>query len=103
MKYFIVPLVVAVIVHLIKILVDLLKKRFSWNRILGYGGMPSVHSALVASLATLAYLLEGFSLSFAIALILALLVMRDALGLRGYLSTHGRIINKLIKDRPDEV
>ena len=102
MKYIIIPLISALMVHLIKLVIDLLKKRFSWQRAFGYGGMPSSHSALVGSLATVVYLQEGLSLSFGISVILALIVMRDAIGLRGYLSRHGRIINKLIKDLPNE-
>jgi acid phosphatase family membrane protein YuiD len=33
---------------------------------------------------------------------LAFIVLRDALGLRGYLSQHARVLNKLIKELPDE-
>ena len=28
--------------------------------------------------------------------------MRDAIGLRGYLTMHGKVLNRLIKDLPDE-
>jgi len=102
MRYIIIPLAAALIVQLIKLTTDLAKKRFSWQRAVGYGGMPSSHSALVTSLATIVYLLEGFSVAFAISAILAVIIMRDAIGLRGLLSSHGRILNKLIKDLPDE-
>jgi len=102
MKYIIVVIGAALIVHVLKISLEIINKKFSWRRLLGYGGMPSSHSALVASLATIVYQLEGFSVSFYISFILATVVMRDTIGLRGYLSTHGRIINKLIKDLPDD-
>jgi len=102
MKLFLIPIIVSVIVHLIKLLIDLGKKQFSWSKAFGYGGMPSSHAALVASLSTVVYLTDGLDLLFAISVILAVIVIRDALGLRGYLSQHSRIINKLIKDLPDE-
>ena len=83
-------------------LIDITKKRFSWSHLWGYGGMPSSHAALVASLATAVYLYEGVSVAFGIAVVFALVIIRDALGLRSYLSEHSRILNKLIKDLPDE-
>ena len=102
MKYFIIPLVVSLIVHLLKLAIDLFKKRFNWHRALGYGGMPSSHSALVSALAAAVYLAQGLSVAFGISVILAVIVMRDTIGLRGYLSRHGKVLNKLIKDLPDE-
>lgn len=102
LKIFLVPIIISLFVHGIKLIIDLNKKRFSWANAFGYGGMPSSHAALVGSLATAVYLVEGASVAFAISVVLAFIVLRDALGLRGYLSQHARIINKLIKDLPDE-
>ena len=102
LKLFLLPIISAVLIHLFKLLIDLYKKRFSWHKAFGYGGMPSSHAALVTSLATCIYLAEGLSSAFAISLIFMLIVLRDALGLRGYLSEHARVLNKLIKDLPDE-
>lgn len=102
LKIFLYPIVISLIVQSIKLLIDLIKGRFTWSHAFGYGGMPSSHAALVASLATAVYIYEGLSVSFGISVILALVVVRDALGLRGYLSAHARILNKLIKDLPDE-
>jgi len=101
-KIFLYPIIISIVVHGIKMIIDLAKKRFSWQKAMGYGGMPSSHAALVASLAMAVYLYDGLSISFGISVILAMVVVRDALGLRGYLSSHARIINKLIKDLPDE-
>ncbi len=101
-KVFFYPLIIAVIVHLIKMFIDVIKKRFTWSHFWGYGGMPSSHAALVASLATSVYLYEGISVGFGISVVFAVVVIRDALGLRSYLSEHSRVINKLIKDLPDE-
>jgi len=101
-QLFLVPIIVSLIVHGIKMIIDLSKKRFAWSKAFGYGGMPSSHAALVTSLATAVYLTQGPSVAFAISFILAAIVLRDALGLRGYLSLHARVLNKLIKDLPDE-
>lgn len=102
LKIFLIPIIISLAVHGIKLVIDLLKKRFSWSTAFGYGGMPSSHAALVGSLATAVYLTEGASVAFAVSVVLAFIVLRDALGLRGYLSQHARILNKLIKDLPDE-
>ena len=101
-KIFLYPILIAMVIHGLKMIIDLAKKKFSWSKAFGYGGMPSSHAALVTSLATAVYLTEGLSVTFAVSVILALIVIRDALGLRGYLSRHARIIDKLIKDLPDE-
>ena len=102
-SYIIIPIIVLITSQALKLATDGIKGNFDLrNLFISYGGMPSSHSALVTSLATIVYLLEGFSVAFAISAILAVIIMRDAIGLRGLLSSHGRILNKLIKDLPDE-
>lgn len=57
--------------------------KFSLERLLGDGGMPSGHSATVVTLATLIGYTCGFnSAIFALALVFAIVVMRDACGVR---------------------
>ena len=72
--------------QLLKVFINLLvTKRFSIHRLLGDGGMPSGHSATVVSLACMCGLVAegGFaSAEFAIAAILAVVVMHDASGVR---------------------
>jgi acid phosphatase family membrane protein YuiD len=61
--------------------------------------MPSGHSALVISLTTIIALTQGLeSPIFALSFVLAILVIRDAVGLRQYLGEHGKILNMLVKD-----
>ena len=57
-------------------------KSLSWHDIFVTGGMPSSHSAFVVSLATIIYLVEGTSTAFAISLVFAFVVLRDAFGVR---------------------
>ena len=65
--------------------------------------MPSGHSAMVVSLAAIVGFKIGWhSPVFAITIILAVIVIRDALGIRRYLGQHGRILNILVKDLKDD-
>ncbi|MBI2665953.1 divergent PAP2 family protein, partial [Candidatus Woesearchaeota archaeon] len=60
------------------------------------GGMPSSHSAFVVSLATIVYLTEGVSTAFAISLVLALIVLRDAFGVRRTVGEEGVLLTQVI-------
>ena len=68
------------------------------------GGMPSSHSALVTSLfvSILLFTIEsgnpGDAYYVPIALVLALVVVHDSMGIRYEVSKHAQILNKLIKD-----
>lgn len=62
------------------------------------GGMPSSHSAMVASLATSVAMLKGpESLEFAISLTLALIVIHDAMGIRRAAGNQAKVINEWSK------
>jgi acid phosphatase family membrane protein YuiD len=61
--------------------------------------MPSSHSALVTSLATASGLQFGFGSGyFAIASVLALIVMYDARGVRQESGQHARILNQILRE-----
>ena len=69
------------------------------SRFVSSGGMPSSHSALVAALATSVGCLYGFaSPLFAIAFVLAAIVMYDAAGVRRAVSIQARILNQIIDE-----
>jgi len=60
------------------------------------GGMPSSHSATVASMSASTGLFEGpDSTLFIITLMLALIIIRDALGVRRSSGIQARVLNKL--------
>lgn len=60
--------------------------------------MPSSHSAVVAGLATLIGKYEGVDTSiFALAFIMALIVMYDACGVRRAAGKQAALLNKLIE------
>src|SRR3990167_3330475 len=72
-------------------------KSLSWHDLVVTGGMPSSHSAFVISLATIIYLVEGNTTAFAISLVLAFIVIRDAFGVRRSVGEEGLIITKIVK------
>jgi hypothetical protein len=74
--------------------------RWDWVLLLRAGGMPSSHSALVASAAHAAGLFVGFaSPIFALALTLAVIVIYDATGIRRQAGKHAEYINRIIRER----
>jgi acid phosphatase family membrane protein YuiD len=80
----------------------LLEGRFQWERFLETGGMPSSHSATVSALAVAVGIREGFdSPLFAVAAVLALIVMYDATGIRRAAGMHAKLLNELMEDLQD--
>ncbi len=86
--------------QLIKLVVYyLLERRWTWDRLLESGGMPSSHSAMVTGLATAVGLVEGWgSSAFAIALVFALIVMYDATGIRRAAGQQAELLNDLVEE-----
>lgn len=98
-KYIIIPISTWFFIQLFKLIYDLVKtKKFNFKRILGAGGMPSSHSAVVTSLATLIAKHEGIETStFAVALIFACVVMYDAAGVRRAAGKQAKLLNKIVE------
>lgn len=75
----------------------ILNKRFIPERLLGDGGMPSSHTAIVTSVATATGLQCGWdSPLFAIAAVLAMIVMHDAVGVRQETGKQAKVINNIV-------
>ena len=98
-KYIYVPFLLWFGIQLFKLIYDLCTtKKFNFKRILGAGGMPSSHSAVVVGLATLIGKYEGVdSPIFAVSFILAFVVMYDACGVRRAAGKQAALLNKLIE------
>jgi len=96
-KYLIIPITIWFLIQLFKLICDIIKtKQFNIKRILGAGGMPSSHSAVVTSLATLIGKYEGInSPIFGVAAILACIVMYDAAGVRRAAGNQAQLLNKI--------
>ena len=97
-KYFIVPFGVWFFIQLFKLIYDLVTtKQFNFKRILGAGGMPSSHSAVVTSLSTMIGISEGIeSPMFALSVIFAFIVMYDAAGVRRAAGKQAKILNEIV-------
>lgn len=98
-KYLYVPLLLWFCIQVFKVICDLVKtKKFNFKRIMGAGGMPSSHTAVVTSLAMLVGKGEGFdSAMFAVALVFAMVVMYDAAGVRRAAGKQAHLLNKIIE------
>ena len=98
-KYIYVPFLLWFGIQLFKLIYDLVKtKKFNFKRILGAGGMPSSHSAVVTSLTTLIGKYEGVGTPiFALSFIVAFVVMYDACGVRRAAGKQAALLNKLVE------
>ena len=97
-KYLYVPLLVWFFIQTFKVIWDLVTtKKFNFKRILGAGGMPSSHSAVVVCLAVMIGKEYGFNSSiFALASVFAIVVMYDAAGIRRAAGKQAALLNKIV-------
>lgn len=80
------------------IIYAIVNKKFDISRLFGDGGMPSAHSATVTSLATMSALYYGTgSAEFAICAIFAIIVCRDAMGVRLETGKQAAIIKEIVQ------
>lgn len=80
------------IIHLI------ITKKLVLERMVGSGGMPSSHAATVCALTTATGLeYGGASFPFAIAAIMAIVVMHDARGVRRETGIQARVLNEMLE------
>lgn len=94
------------IAQFLKVIFVLIRdKRFDVRRFVGSGGMPSSHSSFVTSLATFIGLDKGFdSISFALCVVFAFVVMYDAAGVRRAAGHQAAVLNQIIEhwgDKPE--
>jgi len=74
-------------------------RNWDWSLYLRAGGMPSSHTALVVAVAHGIGLTEGFtSAAFALAFVVAMIVVYDATGVRRQAGLHAEVINALVRD-----
>ena len=90
----VIPFLCILAAEFTKSLIDLINKRHKL-RFVNPGGMPSGHSAFVASLVVVVANRHGLaSTEFMISAVIALIVMYDAINLRGEAGKHAAAINK---------
>ena len=88
--------VIKTIIHFI------LTKEFVAERMVGSGGMPSCHSSTVCALSTASlYEFGAGSFEFAVTLMLAIIVMYDAMGVRRETGIQAKLLNDILKTFED--
>ncbi len=92
------------VAQLLKVVIDLLlKQKLNIKRMIGAGGMPSSHSAMVTALAVAVGRTEGAaSVLFAMCAVLASIVMYDAAGVRRETGEQAKIINQMVENWIDD-
>jgi acid phosphatase family membrane protein YuiD len=97
-SYLLCPFVAWLTAGILKFCINsLFAKKLAFG-LIGYGGLPSNHSAIVSSMATLIALKEGIHHpAFGVALALAFIVLLDASSLRKQVSNQAVLINQLAK------
>ena len=98
-KYLIVPFTTWFFIQLFKLIYDLVTtKKFNFKRILGAGGMPSSHSAVVVALCTMIGKAYGInSAIFGLSVVFAFVVMYDAAGVRRAAGKQAKLLNKIVQ------
>lgn len=98
-EYLYVPLITWALAQCIKFIIAIFKGEYKPSLLFSSGGMPSVHSATVSSLAMVA-LIEGGPASplFGITGVFAAIVMYDSLGVRRAAGEQAKVLNQLIGD-----
>src|SRR4051812_24896415 len=96
--YLVTPLITWITVGPIKFLINSAKARKWAFNLVGNGGFPSNHSAVVSSMATLIALREGIGHpAFGVAVTLCFIVVIDANSLRQHVGKQAAAINRLAK------
>jgi len=109
-KLIVAPLTACGVTQLIKGVYMYLKERcWRWYWLFSDGGMPSAHSAMVVALvAGIGFTLGYNSDEFALALVFALIVLHDAMGVRRVAGKHSQILRQIVEktegaDRPTDI
>ena len=87
------------VAQVLKTLINfILLGNFQLERMWGDGGMPSAHSATVCSMVIATARSEGFgSAIFAVAAVVAIITMHDAMGVRRETGEQAKVLNKMIE------
>lgn len=96
MTYLATPLAAWCVAGCTKFAINSLKTGRPAFELIGYGGLPSTHSAIVSSTAALIVLREGLDHpAIGVALTLAFITILDAGSLRKQVGQHAKIINRI--------
>mgnify|MGYP002324822185 CR=1 FL=1 len=98
-KFMWVPFFTWLGIQCFKVLWDLIAtKKFNFKRIMGAGGMPSSHSAIVMAITVMIGKEVGFDgWQFAVSLVFSCVVMYDAAGVRRAAGKQAKLLNKIVQ------
>ena len=97
--YLMTPFAAWLVAGITKFIVNSIKAKQLAFGLIGYGGLPSNHSAIVSSMVFLIALKEGITHpAFGVAITLAFIVLLDATSLRQQVGKHAKAINLLQTD-----
>ena len=100
LAYALTPMLAWLVAGGLKFAINCVQARRLAFDLIGYGGLPSNHSAIVTSMATLVALREGVGHpAFGVAVTLAFIVVLDANGLRRQVGKQAAALNALGGDR----
>lgn len=95
--YLITPVVAWLLAQTTKVITHaIVYKEWDLKRFFGDGGMPSAHTATIASLAAFTGFSRGFaSFEFAVCVIITIIICRDAVGVRYETGKQAQVLNEL--------
>ena len=98
-KFLCVPFCVWLAIQIMKFITDwIVNKKPNFKRLVGAGGMPSSHSAVVATLTTLIGQEYGVESGiFAMSCVFSAIVMYDAAGVRRAAGKQASLLNKIVE------
>ena len=98
-SYLLTPFVAWLVAGSLKFVINSLRAGKLAFGLIGYGGLPSNHSAIVSSLAALIAFKEGIQHpAFGVAIALAFIVLLDANSLRRQIGKQAQAINQLARE-----
>jgi len=91
------PIFAWILAQTIKTLITRLTTgKFSSERLMGSGGMPSSHAAVMSALTATVARVDGlYTSTFAICFVVSWIVMYDAIGVRWNAGQHAKLLNRL--------
>lgn len=95
--YLLTPFVAWLFSGFIKFFINCIFYKDNALKLIGYGGFPSTHSAIVSSSTVLIFIDKSFTDSaLLVSVTLMFIVCLDAVGLRKEIELHAKILNKLL-------
>ncbi len=95
-SYLVMPFVTWLLAGITKFAINSIRAGKSAFSLIGYGGMPSNHSAIAGGMAALIALKEGIAHpAFGLAVAFTFIVILDANSLRGQIGKQATVINRL--------